>query len=182
MQNSCHSWSSLLKVRSKFWSLHFFGLRSSKLLHLVLNGCSRNAFGTPPDRAGDAPGRPRALLGRPGTPQEGPRTDFWSILGAPRTKIASNFIKVWTEIRSYVDGNSIKDRPKIDQDWIEVRSKFDSDQKSWSRLLIDFLDQISWSNFLIKFLDQNCWSNFLITFVDLPFWSWSLFVQIFFLD
>ena len=130
MQNSCHSWSSLLKLRSKFWFLHFFGLRSSKLPHLVLNGRSRDAFGTPPDRAGDAPGRPRALLGRPGTPQEGPRTDFWSILGAPRTKIASNFIKVSTEIRSYFDGNSIKDRPKIDQDWIEVRSKFDSDQKS----------------------------------------------------
>ena len=130
MQNACPSWSSLLKVRSKFWFLHFFGLRSSELLHLVLNGRSRDAFGTPPDRAGDAPGRPRAILGHPGTPQEGPRTDFWSILGAPRTKIASNFIQVSTEIRSHFDRNSITDRPQIDQDWIEDRSKFDSDQKS----------------------------------------------------
>ena len=93
MQTSCHSWSSLLKVRSKFLFLHFFGLRSSKLPHLVLNGRSGDVFGALPERAGDAPGRPRALLGRPGTPQEGPGTDFWSILDGPRTKIASNFIK-----------------------------------------------------------------------------------------
>ena len=99
MQNSCHSWSSLLKDRSKFWFLHLFVLRSSKLPHLVPNERSRDAFGILPERAWDAPGFPRALLGRPGTPQEGPRTDFWSILGAPRTKIASNFIKVSTEIR-----------------------------------------------------------------------------------
>ena len=83
MQNSCHSWSSLLKVRSKFWFLHFFGLRSSKLPHLVLNGRSRDAFGTPPDRAGDAPGRPRALLGRPGTPQDGPGDRLLVDFGCP---------------------------------------------------------------------------------------------------
>ena len=48
----------------------------SKLLHLVLNGRFRDALGALLERAGDAPGRPRALLGRPGVPQEGPGTDF----------------------------------------------------------------------------------------------------------
>ena len=53
----------------------------------MLNGRFRDALGALLERAGDAPGRPRALLGRPGTLQEGPGTDFWSILGAPETEI-----------------------------------------------------------------------------------------------
>ena len=58
IQNSCHSWSSLLKVRSKVWCLDLFGLRSSKLPDSVLNGRSGDAFGALLERARDAPGRP----------------------------------------------------------------------------------------------------------------------------
>ena len=66
----------------------------SKLLHLVLNGRFRDALGALQERAGDAPCRPRALLGRPGVPQEGPGTDFRSMFDAPETEIASNLINL----------------------------------------------------------------------------------------
>ena len=60
----------------------------------MLNGCSRGALGALLERAGDAPGRPRALLGRPGMPREGPGTDFLSIFDAPETEIASDLIEL----------------------------------------------------------------------------------------
>ena len=72
----------------------------------MLNGRSRDALGALPERAGDAPGRPRAFLGRPGVPQEGPGTDFRSILDAPETEIASNWIKVASNFDQNFDPQS----------------------------------------------------------------------------
>ena len=66
MQNSCISWSSLLKVRSKSWFLDLSGLGSSKLLHLVLSGRSGDALGALPERVEDAPGPPQATWDAPG--------------------------------------------------------------------------------------------------------------------
>ena len=91
IQNSFYLWFSLLEVRSAFWFLDLFAFRSLKIAPLGARRTLPGFLGALPERAGDAPSRPRALLGRPGTPQEGPRTDFWSILGAPRNEIASKF-------------------------------------------------------------------------------------------
>ena len=63
-----------------------------------------------------------------------------------RSNIEQNLMIMWSQfdrssidqhsitIRSYFDGKSIKVRPKINQDCIEDRSKFDNDRNSWSKL------------------------------------------------
>ena len=63
-----------------------------------------------------------------------------------RSNIEQNSMIMWSQfdrssidqhsitIRSYFDGKSIKVRPKINQDCIEDRSKFDNDWNSWSKL------------------------------------------------
>ena len=105
----------------------------SKVPRLALPGCSRAAPGTLPERAGDAPDRPWAPLGPPGSPRRFPGAVF----DQNSIKIHSKFDQNSNEIRSKCDRNLIKFlrtkiRSGLDRHTINNQPKFGSkfDHKS----------------------------------------------------
>ena len=116
VQNSCHLWSSLLKVRSKFWFLDLFEFRSLKIASLgaqrTLPGRSRGTPGARRGRSRSSPSTPWAPWGAPG----GSRDRFPVDFGCPRDQNCLKF-----------DQHCLKFRLKFrSPELIECRSRFRS--------------------------------------------------------
>ena len=134
MQNSCHSWSSLLKVRYKFWFLRFFGLRSSTFSIW----CSTDAPGT-------LSGHPRSV---PGTLQAVPG-HYLGALGLPRRVPGPTSGRCWVPRRQKLLQISSKFRRKCDHISTEIRSKI-------GQKFIKIGSRFDQNSTLIKNLDRNC--------------------------
>ena len=103
MQNSCHSWSSLLKVRSKFWFLHFPDSDHRN----CRNWCSTDAPGTlsghpriVPGTLQAVPGHYLGALGPPGRVPGPTSGRFWVPRGPKLLQLSLNLSKSRSTFRS----------------------------------------------------------------------------------